>query len=154
MDYFKTLVQKVLDVPPEQQQLIFSAKQLKDGTMMADYDGLGPNSTVYLLIRFHGGSSDVLSSLKPFPIGIPQEKDKCSICYSSPSVKMPCGDLFCPPCIISNTNDAINKKKTEILCSLCGKRWELSVIRKYASVSSEEMNELTKKLSEIYIESM
>ena len=149
---FKRLVQKVLDVPPDQQQLVFSAQQLKDGTMMSDYDGLGTNSTVYLLIRLPGGSSDmVLSSLKPFPTGIPPTNDVCSICYSSPSVKMPCGDLFCPPCIIRNTREAIKAKEIEIKCSICQGRWDLSVIREYATVNKEEIDELSKQLSENYI---
>ena len=155
VEHFKSLVQKTLDVPPDQQQLVFSAQQLKDGTMLSDYDGLGPNSTVYLLIRLPGGSSDmVLSSLRPFPRGIPKAKDECSICTSSPSVKMPCGDQFCPPCIIRNTRNAIKSKETEIKCSICGGHWDLSVIREYGTVNKEEIDELSKKLTENYIEGM
>ena len=155
VNHFQNLIQKVLHVPPDQQQLVFSAQQLKDGTMMSDYKWLGPNSTVYLLIRLPGGSSGmVLSSLKPFSTGIPPTNDACSICYSSPSVKMPCSDLFCPRCIIWNARNTINTKKTEIQCSLCGEQWDLSVVRQYGSVSKEEMDELSKKLSENYIESI
>ena len=150
----KKLVQKLFDVSPDQQQLIFSAQQLKDGTMLTDYPGLGPNSTVYLLLRLPGGSNGsdlVLSSLRPFPTGIPKARDECSICYSSPSVKMPCGDMFCPPCIIRTTRNAIKSKQTEIKCSHCEGHWDLSVIREYATVNKKEIDELSKQLSENYI---
>jgi len=153
VDYFKTLIQKKNSVPPQEQRLIYGGKQLQDGHKLSEYPPLGPNSTIFLVLRLPGGGSNK-SELRPFPVGIPSENSSCSICFSSPSIRMPCSHLYCPTCVVEyswNEANSICPIKTEVKCSTCEKEWGLPVIKRYGSVSDEEMDALINKLSNNFI---
>ena len=147
---FKTLVHKKTEVPPNQQRLIYAGKQFEDDQTLADY-GVQPKHTVYLVLCLPDGSHG--SRSRPFPAGVPCFNEPCSICYDSPSLKMPCGHFYCPSCIVQHSWNEVKSggSKTEIKCFKDNKEWSLSIIQRYGSISDSEIDALAKKLSENFI---
>lgn len=146
---FKSLVTNKTGIEPDQQRLIYAGKQFEDEKHLSDY-GLQEKHTVYLVSRLPGGSHD--SELRPFPAGVACYNENCSICYNSPSLKMPCGHFSCPTCVVEYSwNEANTGTKTEIKCSEDETEWKLSIIQQYGCVSDNEMDALRNKLSENFI---
>ena len=143
-------VKEKTGLKPEEQQLIFAGKQLENDKNVADYPQLRSMSTIYLVARLPGGGL-FESTLSTNPEAISTHEEECSLCFHSPSHKMPCDHFCCKSCVKQHSWNEVNRNKTEIKCSTCESEWDLSVIQRYGSVSKNEMDALANKLSENYI---
>ena len=130
--------------------MIYGGKRLENDKELADYPTLQSMSTIFLVSRLLGGASyRTFSIMKHF-----FQVQECCYCFSTQTLlKMPCGDYYCPACVVEYSQNEANDrtKKTEIKCFKCGTEWDLSVIQRSGSLTEKEIDALATKLSENFI---
>ena len=160
-----SLVQAKTGIPPDEQRLIHGGKQLEEGNDLVDYPKLGPNSTLYLVLRLPGGSTLVSLAERDTPRGPDLESSDdvpCMICFTHPNddnrydarrlpLVMPCRgghSVMHPHCFIQYCqNEIFDNKKEAVCCPQCQNEWSLDVIEKYGVATKEEIEVFSDGLS-------
>ncbi len=153
MSELKKTVQERTGIPPDEQRLIFSGKQLNDKDYLNEYPALGGRSTIFLVLRLPGGSTKPFddSTERRLPSHLPTSNTECLICLSKPALCMPCKPVkhsMCSTCLMNYAwSEVSSNTKTAINCPMCTSEWDLDVIAEYGQASSKEIELLSEGLS-------
>ena len=168
MTEFMLMIQTKTGLPPEEQRLICSGKQLDESKCLSDYPEtkLGPNATIFLVLRLPGGTSNhgISDRERDTPRGPDLEcsDDPCMICGTHPRdddqydakrlpLKMPCTGSHTamhPHCLMMYCqNEIFDNKKEAVCCPQCTKEWTLDIIEKYGAATNEETEIFSNALS-------
>jgi len=144
----------------EEQRLIYVGKQLEDEKQLCDYGTLSHGSTLFLVMRLHGGSAaySFVSPPRRVDPSLPRcgPKEHCMITMEqnspeTPVLRMPCRHPISPDGLMDYCwNEISGRKKYEIRCSLCNAEWPVDVVCKYGCVSATEKGQLEIGLSNNY----
>ena len=152
VDDVKRLIEARTGIPPNEQRLLFEAKQLVDGKKLCEYS-IRDNSTIFLVMRLPGGakrpSPPVQRKVDP---SVPRSKRECMIMFTNDdNVKMPCGHTISPDALIDHSwNEICVNRKTQVQCCLCSKNWDPDIIRRYGGATDKEIAILQECMSANY----
>lgn len=160
-----SLVQAKTGIPPAEQRLIHAGKQLDEGKNVTDYPNLGPNSTLFLVLRLPGGTGCISLAERDTPRGPDFEYSDgtpCMICFTHPNddnrynakrlpLVLPCRrghTIMHPHCFIQYCqNEIFDNKREAVCCPQCQNEWSLDVIQKYGVATKVEIEIFSNALS-------
>lgn len=150
-------------IPVEQQRLIFGGKEIRitaesnKQTRLSTY-GIEKRSTLFLVLRLHGGSGKVLDDdveLSDAPDMITWDDDP-----ENKRAKMPCGHAITPVSLTIYCRSLLDAGRSRFLCPYisqdtppvyCGKEWDYIVVRRLAVLTDAEKKEFETKISKNYL---
>ena len=161
------MVEAKTGVSPREQRLIYAGKQLDESKCLSNYPKLGPNSTIYLVLRLLGGTTNhgISDRERDTPRGPDLEcsiNTPCMICFTHPHdddhydakrlpLIMPCTGSHTamhPHCLMMYCqNEIFDNKREAVCCSQCKKEWTLDIIEKYGAATKEEIEIFSNALS-------
>ena len=134
-----------IGLPVEEQQLIYSGKQLEDGKLLSEYPTLETRATIFLVGRLIGGAGSRMARVDR---SVPTKVMPCPILLvDEECVKMPCGHYMSPDAVIHRAKSKIGAKERQISCPTCDKEWPIDVLKRYGGASKDELCELAEGLS-------
>ena len=137
----KSMIQKMMKIPPNQQMLFLGKEQLRDECTLRDYNIL-KEMGLDLQLKWKVDRS------------LPKTKDYCMIAAMNSEedgvevLKMPCGHSMSSEGLMQYAKNEVSaERKTEIKCPQCPKIWSLATIRRYSGATASELDELEESLS-------
>ena len=105
---------------------------MKDGDTLADYPRLKDKSNVFLTFRLNGG--------------------ECNICYTDPSITLPCKHNYCVDCLIRQVKaSTIAGERPSFKCygddDKCKSHWDLRILGKINNLSDADFNTICIEIS-------
>lgn len=150
-------------IPVDEQRLIFSGKEIRitdesnKQTRLSTY-GIEKGSTLFLVLRLHGGSGKVLDDdveLSDAPDMITWDDDP-----ENKRAKMPCGHAITPESLTIYCRSLLDAGRSRFLCPYisqdtpsvyCGKEWDYIVVRRLAVLTDAEKKEFETKISKNHL---
>ncbi|XP_068672190.1 uncharacterized protein [Montipora foliosa] len=150
-------------IPVDEQRLIFSGKEIRitdesnKQTRLSTY-GIEKGSTLFLVLRLHGGSGKVLDDdveLSDAPDMLTWDDDP-----ENKRAKMPCGHAITPESLTIYCRSLLDAGRSRFLCPYisqdtpsvyCGKEWDYIVVRRLAVLTNAEKKEFETKISKNHL---
>lgn len=124
--------------------------------MVSDYPAIANNSTLFMVLRLHGGGDvKVLDNAVPLtdePDMITWDDDP-----DGQRAKMPCGHAIGPDSLTAYCRSLLSAGKFQFLCPYiklnvrCNKEWTYIEVRRFGVLSSDEQKVFETKISENYL---
>ena len=103
--------------------------------------GIGPLSEVLALMRVSGGAYRILQGRRiERDIHIVNEECIISLEDEDPTMKLPCGHAIAPNSLAEYIKNEVGRRKTELKCPACTKKWEITIIKKMGLTRAEIKN--------------
>lgn len=157
------LLKERSSIPVDQQRLIFGGKEIRikdernEQTYLSTY-GIEKRSTLFLVLRLHGGSQKVLDDdveLSDAPDMITWDDDP-----ENKRAKMPCGHAISPESLTMYCRSILDAGRSRFLCPYisqdtppvyCGTEWDYVVVRRLAVLTDSEKKEFETKISKNHL---
>lgn len=157
-ELFKVLEKKT-GVPPDEARLIHAGKELQQGDnkMISNYPEIANNSTLFMVLRLHGGEEhtkelDDLAPLTDEPDMITWDDDP-----EGKRAKMPCGHAISPDSLTAYCRSLLSVGKFQFFCPYakdnerCNREWTYIEVRRFGVLKLEEQKLFETKISENYL---
>ncbi len=155
-ELFKVLEKKT-GVPPDEARLIHAGKELQQGQnkMISEYPAITNGSTLFMVLRLHGGEDKVLDDLVPLtdePDMITWDDDP-----DGKRAKMPCGHAISPHSLTAYCRSLLSAGKFQFFCpyiggnNRCNKEWTYIEVRRFGVLNKDEQKTFESQISENYL---
>lgn len=122
--------------------------------MISSYPAIAHNSTLFMVLRLHGGMDKALDDLAPLtdePDMITWDDDP-----EGKRAKMPCGHAIGPDSLTAYCRSLLSAGKFQFLCPYvkdnvrCNREWTYIEVRRFGVLNKEEQKIFETKISELW----